>query len=200
MPVNLTQVQDLLAKVRAAYSNAADNPGDSHPFPIGYDFALSVGYPEDLIKSLHESSVRRFTGVSNVSVFADIPAGSTVLDFGCGAGMDSLIAAGKTGPTGQVHGIDFSRSMVSHAQVGASEAGASNVEFQESEGQHIPFDDGTFDVALVNGIFNLNLDRTSLFQELARVIRPGRVLYGAEIILREPMGDEERSGLSNWFS
>lgn len=200
MQVNLTQAQELLEKVREAYSKAADGPDGSHPFPVGYDFALSVGYPEGLLKSLPESSVQRFTGVSNVSVFAEIPPGSTVLDFGCGAGMDSLIAAAKTGPAGRVYGIDFSESMVSSARTGAADAGAANVEFWESEGQHIPFADGKFDVAMVNGIFNLNPDRAVLFQELARVIRPGGVLYGAEIILREPMDQEERAGLSNWFS
>ena len=200
MQVRLAQARELLDKVREAYSNAADSPGESHPFPIGYDFALSVGYPEDLLQSLPQNSVERFTGVSNVPVFAEIPAGSTILDLGCGSGTDSLIAAAKTGPGGRVYGVDFSPSMVSHARARASEAGAANVEFRESEGQHIPFADGTFDVAMVNGIFNLNPDRAGLFQELARVIRPGGVLYGAEIVLREPMEEAERTGLSNWFS
>lgn len=200
MQIDSPQAQELLEKVREAYSNAAESPGDSHPFPLGYDFALSLGYPEDVLQSLPESSVRRFTGVSNVSIFAKIPAGSTVLDFGCGSGTDSLIAATKTGPTGRVYGVDFSSTMLSHARAGASDAGAANVEFRESEGKHIPFADGAFDVAMVNGIFNLNPSRTGLFHELARVIRPGGVLYGAEIVLREAMEDEERAGLSNWFS
>ncbi len=200
MQIDSPQAQELLEKVREAYSNAAESPEDSHPFPLGYDFALSLGYPEDVLQSLPESSVRRFTGVSNVSIFAKIPAGSTILDFGCGAGTDSLIAATKTGPSGRVYGVDFSSTMLSYARAGASEAGAANVEFRESEGEHIPFADGTFDVAMVNGIFNLNPSRTGLFQELARVIRPGGVLYGAEIVLCEAMEDEERAGLSNWFS
>lgn len=200
MQVNLTQAQELLDKVREAYSKAADSPEDSHPFPIGYDFALSVGYPEALLQSLPQSSVQRFTGVSNVSVFAEIPAGSCVLDFGCGSGTDSLIAAAKTGSEGQVCGVDFSKSMVARARTGAAEAGVANVEFRESEGQHIPFANGTFGVAMVNGIFNLNPDRAGLFQELARVIRPGGVLYCGEIVLRERMEDDERAGLSNWFS
>ena len=96
--------------------------------------------------------------------------------------------------------VVFSSSMISNARTGATESGIGNVEFRESAGQEIPFADSTFDIALVNGIFNLNPNRTGLFQELARVIRPGGVLYGAEIILREPMGEEERAGLSNWFS
>ena len=99
-----------------------------------------------------------------------------------------------------MHGVDFSPSMLSYARFGATKAGAANVEFKESEGQRLPFADGMFDVALLNGIFNLNPYRAGLFQELARVIRPGGVLYGAEIVLREPMDEEERAGLANWFS
>ena len=200
MQIDQAQSHDLLGRVRDAYSDAATNPQGGHPFPMGYDFAVSVGYPEDLLDGLPESSVDRFTGVSNVSVFAEIPAKSTVLDFGCGSGTDSLIAAVKTGPDGRVYGVDFSPSMLFHARNGATETGSTNVEFREAEGQSIPFADGAFDVVLVNGIFNLNPDRDGLFRELARVVRPGGVLYCAEIILREPMDDEERSGLSNWFS
>ena len=200
MQIDSTLADELLDKVREAYSEAADSPGDSHPFPLGFDFAMSIGYPEDLLRSLPRSSVDRFTGVSNVSVFAKIPAGSTVLDFGCGGGTDALIAAAKTGHTGRVYGVDFSPSMLSHARAGAAEARAVNVDFREAEGQRIPFADGTFDVALVNGIFNLNPNRYGLFQELARVIRPGGALYGAEIVLREPMDKDEKAGLANWFS
>lgn len=200
MLMDSTSPDGLLGKVREAYSQASDDPGGSHPFPLGFEFALSLGYPEELLQGLPQSSVERFTGVSNVSVFAEIPDGSLVLDLGCGGGTDSLIAAGKTGPAGRVYGVDFSPSMLAHARAGAMEAGASNLEFHESEGQRLPFDDGTFDVALVNGIFNLNPNRSELFRELARVIRPGGVLYGAEIILRDPMDDEERTGLASWFS
>lgn len=200
MQTNSTARDELLVKVREAYSSASDNPNDSHPFPLGFDFALSLGYPEELLRSLPQASVARFTGVSNVSVFAEIPEGSIVLDLGCGGGTDSLIAAAKTGPSGRVYGVDFSTSMLSQARAGAAESGAANVEFREAEGQQLPFADATFDVALVNGIFNLNPNRSGLFQELARVIRPGGVLYGAEIVLCEPMDEEERAGLSNWFS
>ena len=131
-----------------------------------------------------------------------VPAGSIVLDLGCGAGTDPLITAGKAGPTGRVHGVDFSLSMLSHARAGAATADIENAKFREAEGQSIPFSDGTFDVVLVNGIFNLNLNlnRHDIFEELARVIRPGGVVYCGEIVLNESMDDEERAGLSNWFS
>ncbi|MCH2509100.1 MAG: hypothetical protein MK109_02435 [Dehalococcoidia bacterium] len=101
-----TSPDELLVKVLEAYSRASDNPSDSHPFPPGFDFALSLGYPVELLRSLPQSSVARFTGVSNVSVFAEIPAGSIVLDLGCGGGTDSLIAAAKAGPGGRLYLVD----------------------------------------------------------------------------------------------
>lgn len=88
--------------------------------------------------------------------------------------------------------------MLSHAPAGTETAGIENVKFLEAEGQSIPFSDGTFDVVLVNGIFNLN--RHDIFEELGRVIRPGGVVYCGEIVLNESMDDEGRAGLSNWFS
>ena len=101
-----TSPNELLVKVLEAYSSASDNPSDSHPFPPGFDFALSLGYPVELLRSLPQSSVARFTGVSNVSVLAEIPAGSIVLDLGCGGGTDSLIAAANAGPGGRLYLVD----------------------------------------------------------------------------------------------
>src|SRR5574340_1038337 len=83
----------LRAKVRDAYSSAAERPQEKHAFPVGRGFAESVGYPAGLLASLPSVCVEAFAGVSNVSLFADIAEGATVLDLGCGAGMDTLIAA-----------------------------------------------------------------------------------------------------------
>ena len=101
-----TAPDELLVKVLEAYSSASDNPSDSHPFPPGFDFALCLGYPVELLRSLPQSSVARFAVVANVSVFAEIPAGSIVLDLGCGGGTDSLIAAAKAGPGGRLYLVD----------------------------------------------------------------------------------------------
>ena len=74
MQTNSTSIRELREKVREAYSNAADSPEDSHPFPVKFHFASSLGYPAELLRSLTQTSVNRFTGVSNVSVYAEIPA------------------------------------------------------------------------------------------------------------------------------
>jgi arsenite methyltransferase len=102
-------------RVMEAYSAAALHPNDSHAFPVGRRFAETLGYPAELLKGLPPACVEAFAGVSNVSVFAQIPGGATVLDLGCGAGLDSLVAARRAGPNGIIVGVDFSFPMLARA-------------------------------------------------------------------------------------
>jgi SAM-dependent methyltransferase len=192
--------QELREKVRKAYSAAAERPQGEHAFPVGRRFAESLGYPQELLIGLPSVSVDAFSGVSNVAVFADIPEGVTILDLGCGAGLDSLIAAGRTGPTGRVIGVDFSEAMLARARQAATEAGAENVEFHRASAEELPLEDGLIDVALVNGIFNLNPVRDAIFAELARVVRRGGAVYAAELILREPLPPEIIDSEDEWFA
>ena len=186
--------------VRKAYSAAAERPSAEHPFPVGKAFAESIGYPKELLDSLPASASDAFAGVSNVSVFAEIPEGSTVLDVGCGAGLDSLIAARKTGPTGRVIGIDFSRSMLERARRSADEAGLINVDLRKGAAEHLPLQDGEIDVAIVNGIFNLNPNRHAIFTELARVVHQGGSVYAAELILIGPATNPSPLTEADWFA
>ncbi len=196
----INQAQNLRDGVRIAYSAAAENPHAEHPFPVGQQFAESLGYPPELLANLPAGAVQAFAGVSNVAAFAEIPEGATVLDLGCGAGLDSLIAADRVGPTGRVIGIDFSESMLHRARQAAAEAGLNNVEFHQTDAETLFLEDASIDVALTNGIFNLNPARDLIFRELARVVRPQGAVYGAEIILRNPLPPEEQASETNWFA
>lgn len=191
--------EQLRNKVREAYSSAAERPAEKHPFPVGRGFAESIGYPVEVLDRLPPVSVASFTGVSNVSIFADIPSGSIVLDLGCGAGLDTLVAAERTGSGGRVIGIDFSESMIAGAQQGAQEYGCGNVTFHVADAEKIPLPDDSVDIALVNGIFNLSPFRDRIFAELARVLRGGGSVYAAELILKEPLPMETTCSLENWF-
>ncbi len=186
--------------VRKAYSAAAQNPKDKHPFPVGRRFAQSVGYPVALLDKLPSLSVDSFSGVSNVSIFAEIPIKATVLDLGCGAGLDSLIAAEQVGPQGKVLGLDFSGAMLARSRKAVEQAASDNVVFLQASAEGLPIKDDTIDVALVNGIFNLNPAREAIFRELARVLRPGGTVFGAELILREPLAPDVRFDEKNWFA
>ena len=187
-------------KVRDAYSAAAQRPSEKHPFPVGRTFAESVGYPAALLDSLPSLAVEAFAGVSNVSLFAEIPEGAKVLDVGSGAGLDSLIAARRVGPLGSVTAIDFSRTMLDRARQAADQARIRNICFEEADAEHLPVGTASVDVALVNGIFNLNPARDSIFHELARVLRPGGVAYAAELVLAKPLPPEAKQSEADWFA
>lgn len=196
----MDRAQQLRDGVWRAYSNVAEHPEAEHPFAVGRQFAEKLDYPKELLDALPAVAVEAFTGVSNVSIFADLPLGARVLDLGCGAGLDSLIAAKRVGPTGSVIGVDFSERMLTRARRAASDAKASNVEFRPGDAERLPLDAASIDIALVNGIFNLNPAREAIFRELARVVRSGGVAYSAEMILREPLPPDEQANLTNWFA
>ncbi len=200
MSVSNTGRMHLRDKVRGAYSAAAEHPEVNHSFPVGRQFAESLGYPADLLASLPSVACDAFAGVSNVSLFAELPVGATVLDLGCGSGTDTLIAARRVGPTGRVIGVDFSTTMLSRARQAVAESGVVNVELRESEAERLPIRDGEIDVAIVNGILNLNPARDAIFRELARVVKPAGTLFAAELILSQPLPPETRVSETDWFA
>jgi arsenite methyltransferase len=205
----MDRLQELRDGVRGAYSAVAEQPAGEHPFAVGQRFAEGLGYPRELLERLPRVSVEAFTGVSSVSLFADLPPGARVLDLGCGAGLDSLIAAQRVGPRGAVLGVDFSPAMLARARQAGLEAGADHTPpnsqgasswFCQAEAENLPLASGSIDVALVNGIFNLNPARGAIFAELRRVVKPGGAVYAAELIRREPALPGEETSLDDWFA
>jgi arsenite methyltransferase len=196
----LAKSDQLRAKVNGAYSAAASRPEQKHPFPLGRALAENLGYPSEVLDEIPQPSVEAFAGVSNVSLFADLPVGATVLDLGCGAGMDSIIAARQVGPTGRVIGIDFSEAMLARARSAKERANLPHLQFKQGDAECLPLADESIDVALVNGIFNLNPKRKEIFSELARVLRPHGRAYVAELILTGPPPEGDHASESNWFA
>jgi SAM-dependent methyltransferase len=189
--------QTLREQVRKTYGEVARSPAGEHPFRVGRKVAERAGYPPELLSAVPNASVEAFAGVSCLPCFAEIPEGALVLDLGCGAGLDSLLVAARAGG---VLGIDFSEDMVSRARGSAAAMGVTNVEFRLADAEAIPGATGSVDVALVNGIFNLNPARREIFSELARVVRTGGRVFAAELILRGPLPAEVRSSEADWFA
>ena len=200
MPLTTSESLQLRSAVHQAYCAAAEDPGQKPPFPIGRALAERLGYPPGLLDALPAASVDAFAGVSNVAMFAELPRGAVVLDLGCGAGLDSLIAGQRVGPTGLVVGIDFSNSMLARARRATVSMAMSNVMFCRGDAERLPLGDASVSVALVNGIFNLNPARTEIFRELARVVRPGGAVYAAELVLQEAVSTPEHFTQAAWFA
>lgn len=191
----------LRSRVKEAYSAASQHPEHKHPFPVGRKFAESIGYPAALLDTIPPVAWQAFVGVSNVSIFAAIPAGATIIDLGCGAGLDSIIAAHRTGSSGKVFGLDFSEEMLQRARQAVDEANLhAQIQFQCAAAEALPIEDCSADIVLVNGIFNLNPHRGQVFSEISRVLKSGGRLYAAEIIFTEPVKTKTICRLDDWFA
>jgi len=123
-----------------------------------------------------------------------------VLDLGCGSALDTLIAACRTGPKGKVIGIDFSDAMLARALRAVEHMSLDNVELHLADAEIIPVEDRVIDVAIINGIFNLNPTRDAIFNELARVVRLGGVVFASELILREPLIPNTNESEADWLA
>ncbi len=187
-------------RVEQVYSTIATTPQSEHPFAVGRALAQNVGYPDNQLQQLPPTALESFAGVAAVAHFAQLTVGATVLDLGCGAGLDSLLAAQRIGPTGQVVGVDFSAAMVTRARHNGALIGLTNLHCLRADAERLPLAEGSIHTALINGIFNLNPARTAIFAELARVVQPGGAVYAAEIVLRQPLPPAVVVKESDWFA
>ena len=139
-----------------------------------------------------------FCGVGNPLDLGDVRPGQAVLDLGSGPGLDSLLAARRVGPTGRVVGVDLCLEMVEKARRNASLLGLRNVEFVEAGIEKLPLPDGSVDVVISNGVFNLCPDKPEVLAEVFRVLRPGGRLQMADILLHDDVMPQEVAQKGEW--
>jgi len=190
---------DIRAAVAERYGQVATQPDGQFNFPVGRDFAAAIGYPADVLASLPDAAVRSFAGVTYYHARTCLQSGETVLDLGCGAGLDALLAARAVAPTGQVLAVDYAAPMVELARANAHTAGVENLRVEQAPIESLPFADATADVAQANGVFNLSPEKERAVAEVWRVLRPGGRIVAAEIVLNQAVADNERATLDDWF-
>jgi arsenite methyltransferase len=187
----------LKSEIKKTYSSVSEEPEREFIFPTGRAWAEDLDYPPELA-NVPESAVESFAGVANPWALGRLERGERVLDLGSGAGTDSLIAAQMVGATGRVTGIDMTPAMLSKACSAAAAMGMANVEFVEAEAEHLPFEDGRFDVVISNGVIDLIPDKEAVFSELHRVLAPGGRIQIADVTIQNPVSDEGRRNIDLW--
>jgi SAM-dependent methyltransferase len=130
-------------------------------------------YTAEELAQIPESAINRALGVANHLRFADIQPGDTILDIGCGGGIDTILAARRTGHTGKVIGLDFLPEMLQRTRDAAQEADVDNIETVYGEMEAIPLPDASIDLIISNGVINLSARKARVMAECARVLRPG---------------------------
>jgi arsenite methyltransferase len=195
----MTDTPDTIrAAVKQRFAAVAHSPERERKFPVGPASARALGYDPREVEALPPSAKESFCGVGNPLGLGELRAGEIVLDLGSGAGMDCLLAARRVGPTGKVVGVDLCDEMVGKARRNAALLALHNVEFVNAEAEKLPLPDGSADVVISNGVFNLCPDKPRVLAEAFRVLRPGGRLQMADILLHDDVTPEEVAHKGEW--
>ena len=191
-------VDVLREEIRKTYTDVSTAPEQEFIFPTGRAWARELGYPEPELARVPEASVESFAGVANHWMLGRVEPGSIVLDLGCGAGTDLLIAAQMTGPSGRVIGVDMTASMLGTARASVAAMGLENVELHEGLIESVPVADESVDVVISNGVIDLVPDKDAVFAEIDRVLRPGGRLQLADVVIHNEVSEDARKRIDLW--
>ena len=191
-------VDVLREEIQRTYTDVATDTQQEFIFPTGRQWAQELGYPEPELTHVPEATVASFAGVANHWTLGRIEPGSVVLDLGCGAGTDLLIAAQMTGPSGRAIGVDMTASMLERARASARWMGIDNLELHESLIEALPLEDASVDVVISNGVIDLVPDKDAVFDEIDRVLRPAGRLQLADVVIHHEVSEDARARIDLW--
>jgi arsenite methyltransferase len=194
-PVDVAVLRE---EIQKTYTEVSTEPGADFIFPTGRAWAEDLGYPQPELANVPDATVGSFAGVANPFALGRVEPGEVVLDLGCGAGTDLLIAAQMTGPTGRAVGVDMTPAMLDRATASAAQMGLGNVELHESLIEALPLADASVDVVLSNGVIDLVVDKEAVFAEIDRVLRPGGRLQLADVVIHTEVSEDARKRIDLW--
>jgi SAM-dependent methyltransferase len=191
-------VDVLRGEIQRTYTEVSTDPEKDFIFPTGRPWAEDLAYPQPELSRVPDATVESFAGVANPFSLGRIEPGRTVLDLGCGAGTDLLIAAQMVGSSGRVVGVDMTATMLARARESAQAMGLANVELHESLIESLPLPDASIDVVISNGVIDLIVDKDAVFSEIDRVLRPGGRLQVADVVIHTEVSEDARKRIDLW--
>jgi arsenite methyltransferase len=197
-PIAGLDVARLRDAIREEYALVATEPERGFHFHTGRPLARLLGYEEEWLEDIPEASIASLAGTGNPFQLGRLAPGEHVVDVGCGAGLDSLIAARMVASSGRVIGVDMTLAMLERARRSAAEMGLTNVEFRHGVGEALPVADGWADVVISNGVLNLFPDKLAGLTEMARVLKPGGRLQLGDILVEKPVGEKAKRNIDLW--
>ncbi len=189
----------LRVEVQKMYSRVATAPEGEFHFHRGPAYAAAVlGYDATELATLPSDVTSSFAGIGNPHAIARIPPRATVVDIGCGAGTDLLLAARCTGPEGRAIGVDMTESMRRRASDGAASCGLAHVDVRGGDATSLPVDDTSVDVVISNGVLNLVPEKERAIAEIARILKPGARVQIADIVIGQILPDSALRDIDLW--
>lgn len=191
-------INTLREAIKKEYAEVANHPTKGFHFHTGLPLARILEYRDEWLEDIPESSIESFAGTGNPFSMSRLRPGERVVDVGCGAGIDSLIAAKMVGPEGRVIGVDMTQVMLEKARAAADEARLENVEFRQSYAEELPVPDSWADVVISNGVLNLMPDKPSVLREMFRALRPGGRLQIGDILVQKAVPESAKRKIDLW--
>jgi SAM-dependent methyltransferase len=191
-------VRSLREAIREEYAEVASNPQKGFHFHTGRPLARMLEYLDEWLEGIPESSIESFAGTGNPFSLGELRPGERVVDVGCGAGIDSLVAAKKVAPDGRVIGVDMTPSMLEKARRAVEGVGLKSVEFREAYAEALPVEDGWADVVISNGVLNLMPDKDAALGEMSRVLKPRGRLQIGDILVQKAVPESAKRKIDLW--
>lgn len=196
--IETVDLERLRSAIRDEYQLVAADPEQGFHFHTGRKLAELLSYREDWLAAVPAQALASFAGTGNPLLAGELVPGNRVVDVGCGAGLDTMIAAHQVGPTGHVIGIDMTPAMLARAESAAAAAGYAHVELRAGYGEALPVRDEWADVVISNGVLNLMPDKTAALAEMARVLRPGGRLQIGDLLVQKPVPESAKKNIDLW--
>lgn len=197
-PVDLDTLR-LRQEIQSIYARVATDPSGDFHFHRGPGYAADMlGYDANTLAVLPAETTASFAGVANPHRIAPLTPGATVVDIGCGAGMDLMLAATAVGTSGKAIGIDMTEAMAERARAAARTLGLSHVEVRLGDALALPVDSDSVDFVISNGVLNLAPDKRQAFGEVFRILKRGGQFLYADIVVASELSESIRRDIDLW--